>query len=221
MTEKNTAELANSEEKQRWRISRRRFLIGAGLAGGGLALGYLFGVPATRLRIAESTDERGGGFFSQSNEPLAWFEVKPDSSITLYVPKVEMGQGVHTALKQIAVEEHPVLVRVVAIAVTVDVIERVDTIHRRAVDRPVGADRQPGATDERERSCELVVPVGRLTAVVVGNAQRHRVDAVSSIGVLRILLSGGRTVVKIPIPGINRAIRAGARVREGHRELLR
>ncbi|MFN2124548.1 MAG: molybdopterin cofactor-binding domain-containing protein [Candidatus Promineifilaceae bacterium] len=105
MTEKNTAESANSEEKQRWHLSRRRFLIGAGLAGGGLALGYLFGVPAARLRIAESTDEGGGGFFSQSNEPLAWFEVKPDSSITLYVPKVEMGQGVHTALKQIAVEE--------------------------------------------------------------------------------------------------------------------
>ena len=84
---------------------RRLLLIGAGLAGGGLALGFLFGVPAARLRIAESTDEGGGGFFSQSNDPLAWFEVRPDSSVTLYVPKVEMGQGVHTALKQIAVEE--------------------------------------------------------------------------------------------------------------------
>ena len=105
MTESNKIETSNSEQKQRRRLSRRQFLLGAGLAGGGLALGFLFGVPAARLRIAESTDEGGGGFFSQSNDPLAWFEVTPDSSIALYVPKVEMGQGVHTALKQIAVEE--------------------------------------------------------------------------------------------------------------------
>ena len=105
MTEINKNETLNPDKKQRRRLSRRQFLIGAWLAGGGLALGFLFGVPAARLRIAESTDEGGGSFFSQSNDPLAWFEVKPDSSISLYVPKVEMGQGVHTALKQIAVEE--------------------------------------------------------------------------------------------------------------------
>jgi isoquinoline 1-oxidoreductase subunit beta len=105
MTESNKSEAINSDQKQSRHISRRKFLIGAGLAGGGLALGFLFGVPAARLRIAESTDEGGGGFFAQSSDPLAWFEVRPDNSITLYVPKVEMGQGVHTALKQIAIEE--------------------------------------------------------------------------------------------------------------------
>ena len=105
MTDTNKNEEGNGEEKRRWRLSRRQFLIGAGLAGGGLALGVLFGVPAARLRIAESTDEGGSGFFTQSNDPLAWFEVSPDNRVTLYVPKVEMGQGVHTALKQIAVEE--------------------------------------------------------------------------------------------------------------------
>lgn len=105
MTETKKIQETYPEEKQRWRLSRRQFLIGAGLAGGGLALGVLFGVPEARLRIAESTDEGGGGFFTQSNDPLAWFEVSPDDSVTLIVPKVEMGQGVHTALKQIAVEE--------------------------------------------------------------------------------------------------------------------
>jgi len=105
MREINKTEETKSEEKQRWRLSRRQFLIGAGLAGGGLALSVLLGVPAVRLRVAESTDEGGGGFFTQSNDPLAWFEVSPDNRVTLYVPKVEMGQGVHTALKQIAVEE--------------------------------------------------------------------------------------------------------------------
>ena len=105
MSETNATKSVEKEEKQPRRLSRRQFLIGAGLAGGGLALGFLFGVPAARLRIAESTNEGGGGFFSQSNDPLAWFEVTPDSGVTLYVPKVEMGQGVHTALKQIAIEE--------------------------------------------------------------------------------------------------------------------
>ncbi|MFN2179086.1 MAG: molybdopterin cofactor-binding domain-containing protein [Candidatus Promineifilaceae bacterium] len=105
MSETNATASVENEEKQPRRLSRRQFLIGAGLAGGGLALGFLFGVPAARLRIAESTNEGGGGFFSQSNDPLAWFEVTPDSGVTLYVPKVEMGQGVHTALKQIAIEE--------------------------------------------------------------------------------------------------------------------
>jgi hypothetical protein len=57
MTESNKIETSNSEQKQRRRLSRRQFLLGAGLAGGGLALGFLFGVPAARLRIAESTDE--------------------------------------------------------------------------------------------------------------------------------------------------------------------
>jgi isoquinoline 1-oxidoreductase beta subunit len=91
MTEVKKTEDRNGEEKRRWRLSRRQFLIGAGLAGGGLALGVLFGVPAVRLRIAESMDEGGGDFFTQSNDPLAWFEVSPDNKVTLYVPKVELG----------------------------------------------------------------------------------------------------------------------------------
>ncbi len=105
MSETKTAASVDNEENHPRRLSRRHFLIGSGLAGGGLALGFLFGVPAARLRIAESIDEGGGGFFSQSNDPLAWFEVSSGSDVTLYVPKVEMGQGVHTALKQIAIEE--------------------------------------------------------------------------------------------------------------------
>jgi CO/xanthine dehydrogenase Mo-binding subunit len=52
-----------------------------------------------RLRIAESTDEGGGGFFTQSNDPLAWFEVSTDNRVTLHVPKVDMGQGVQTPLE--------------------------------------------------------------------------------------------------------------------------
>ncbi|WP_232280613.1 hypothetical protein [Chloroflexus aggregans] len=37
----------------RWRMTRRGFLIGLGLVGGGLALGATLGLPAARLALAD------------------------------------------------------------------------------------------------------------------------------------------------------------------------
>ncbi len=90
--------------KRRWRISRRGFLIGVGVTGVGLALGVTFGRPALYLRMAEMSEAGapGGGF---PTEPSAWFEILEDSRIRLYISKVEMGQGVHTSIAQIAAEE--------------------------------------------------------------------------------------------------------------------
>ncbi len=90
--------------KRRWRMGRRGFLIGVGSAGGLLALGYFAGLPALHLRMAESLD--GGsqpGDFEES--PWLWFEVAPSGRLRLALSKVEMGQGVHTSLAQIAAEE--------------------------------------------------------------------------------------------------------------------
>jgi isoquinoline 1-oxidoreductase beta subunit len=89
----------------RWRMSRRGFLIGAGVVAGGLALGYVYGVPWTRLQLAGVFEGAEGPPGSFPEDPSAWFEVLPDSRIRLYLMKVEMGQGVHTALAQIAAEE--------------------------------------------------------------------------------------------------------------------
>ncbi len=91
-------------KKRRWRVSRRGFLIGAGATAGVLALGIGFGLPAARLRMWDAMDE-GGGFGEMPDEPWAWFEIGSDNSIKLYLAKVEMGQGVHTSLAQIATEE--------------------------------------------------------------------------------------------------------------------
>lgn len=91
--------------KARWRMSRRGFLIGAGVVAGGLALGYVYGVPWTRLQLAQVFEGAEGPPGSYPEDPWAWFEVLPDSRIRLYLMKVEMGQGVHTALAQIAAEE--------------------------------------------------------------------------------------------------------------------
>ncbi len=89
---------------RKWRVSRRGFLIGIGVAGAGLALGVTVGLPAARLKIAESVSE-AGSFGNVSRDPYAWFEVLPDSRVRLFLTKAEMGQGVHTALAQIAAEE--------------------------------------------------------------------------------------------------------------------
>ena len=92
-------------EPSRWRMSRRGFLISAGVVAGGLALGYVYGVPWTRLQLAGVFEGAEGPPGSFPEDPSAWFEVLPDSRIRLYLMKVEMGQGVHTALAQIAAEE--------------------------------------------------------------------------------------------------------------------
>ena len=94
--------------KRRWRLSRRGFLIGLGAAGAGLAVGAHFGKPALNLYMAESladSEHAGNGFMQLPDDPPLWLEVLPDSRIRLSMVKVEMGQGVHTSIAQIALEE--------------------------------------------------------------------------------------------------------------------
>ena len=78
-------------------------LLGAGSTG--LVLGVSVGLPFARRKIAEFVDGSDGAFGAVEGEPTAWFEVTPENVVRVYLPKVEMGQGVHTALTQIAVEE--------------------------------------------------------------------------------------------------------------------
>lgn len=104
-TEEETEQETNDQpKKRRWRPSRRGFLIGSGIAGAGVALGWGLGLPALRLQIAR-TLESGSAPSSVSSDPLAWFEIEPDQPIRIFISKVEMGQGIHTALAQIGAEE--------------------------------------------------------------------------------------------------------------------
>jgi isoquinoline 1-oxidoreductase beta subunit len=81
----------------RWRLSRRRFLIGSGaglvvlFAGGNFAL----------QRI------RSGGFSlpELSSDPNSWLRIEPDGRVRLMINKVEMGQGIGTAAVQIVADE--------------------------------------------------------------------------------------------------------------------
>jgi isoquinoline 1-oxidoreductase beta subunit len=100
----------STKQPHRWRVTRRGLLIGAGLLGGGLALGTTLGVtlglPTLHLSIADGVDSgTGGPPASFTSDPQLWFELSPEGQVRMAVPKVEMGQGVHTALAQIAAEE--------------------------------------------------------------------------------------------------------------------
>ena len=88
---------------KKWRISRRGFLIGLG-ATAAVAVGIPLGLPAARRAIADylSANDPFGGIAAP---PTTWFEVTADNRVRFFSPKVEMGQGVHTAFAQIAAEE--------------------------------------------------------------------------------------------------------------------
>lgn len=88
------------------RITRRQFLIVAGASGAAALVGLrVLGLPYARLQIAEYLDSAGGPPIGVKAEPTAWFEILPDNRVRLFLPKVEMGQGVHTALAQAAADE--------------------------------------------------------------------------------------------------------------------
>lgn len=75
-------------------LSRRVFLV----AGGSLALGVAFnGAGATGERAAT---EKHAAF-----EPNAFIRIDPDNTVTLTMPRVEMGQGTYTALSMLIAEE--------------------------------------------------------------------------------------------------------------------
>jgi isoquinoline 1-oxidoreductase subunit beta len=94
--EKPTAEM-------RWKTTRRRFLIGTGTVGV-LGVGSYFGFRAAIPSLLESVlVESGGG--TGPTQPLLWFGVDAKTGITIHVPKAEMGQGIQSALAQLAAEE--------------------------------------------------------------------------------------------------------------------
>ncbi|MFC2015396.1 molybdopterin cofactor-binding domain-containing protein [Chloroflexota bacterium] len=96
---------APDDAERKWTISRRGFLIGMATTGAALALGIPLGLPPLRRAAAGLTEGDAGGFGGGALDPLLWFEVYPDGRVLIFVPKAEMGQGIHTALAQIAAEE--------------------------------------------------------------------------------------------------------------------
>lgn len=88
-----------------WKVTRRNFLIKTG-SGLGLALGLGWvGKKAIRGFFVEQADKGALVQFSTDTEPQYWFEIQEDNSVLFHSPKIEMGQGVFSALAQIVAEE--------------------------------------------------------------------------------------------------------------------
>jgi isoquinoline 1-oxidoreductase beta subunit len=78
-------------------LSRRKFILhSAAAASGGLALGLRFPLGP---RSAHAADAAGGA------EINAWVVVNPDDTCVIRIARSEMGQGTHTGLAQLVVEE--------------------------------------------------------------------------------------------------------------------
>ncbi|MCW5604720.1 MAG: xanthine dehydrogenase family protein molybdopterin-binding subunit [Burkholderiales bacterium] len=77
--------------------SRRRFIVGSAVAGGGLALGLRlpFGAGAASAQ----------GKAAAVPEVNAWVVVRPDDTCVIRIARAEMGQGTHTGLAQLVAEE--------------------------------------------------------------------------------------------------------------------
>jgi isoquinoline 1-oxidoreductase beta subunit len=80
--------------------SRRRFLLGGLAAGGALLVGWGALPPRQRLRTALPLPVTNGAVALNG-----WVAVNPDGSVSVVVPRSEMGQGVHTALPMLLAEE--------------------------------------------------------------------------------------------------------------------
>ena len=76
-------------------LSRRSFIVGTAVAGGGLALGVRlpFGTPAEAKTAGDGV------------EVHAWVVVKPDDTCVIRIARSEMGQGTRTGLAQLVAEE--------------------------------------------------------------------------------------------------------------------
>ena len=81
-------------------MKRRTFLLAGLGTGGALFLGWALLPP--RQRLVGSTRPDTGGTAVALN---GWLTIAPDDTITVVVPKAEMGQGTHTALAMLLAEE--------------------------------------------------------------------------------------------------------------------
>ncbi len=81
-------------------MKRRTFLLAGLGAGGALFLGWAFMPPRQRLR-GRTLPETAGGAVALNG----WVTIAPDDTVTVVVPKAEMGQGIHTGLAMLLAEE--------------------------------------------------------------------------------------------------------------------
>jgi isoquinoline 1-oxidoreductase beta subunit len=80
--------------------NRRRFLLGGLAAGGALMVGWGIAPPRQRLRTASPLATEAGAVALNG-----WVAIARDGTVSVVVPRSEMGQGVNTALPMLLAEE--------------------------------------------------------------------------------------------------------------------
>jgi len=80
--------------------TRRAFIGTGGLLGTGLVVGI-----GGYAYISKAIKKYSGKGMGEGNSLNAWIRIAPDNTITMAVPRAEMGQGVYTALPQMIAEE--------------------------------------------------------------------------------------------------------------------
>jgi isoquinoline 1-oxidoreductase beta subunit len=83
-------------------VTRRHFLRNAAGAGGGLMLGIYLPIGKA---VGQENAPASAAKVAPPRAPSAFLHIAPDDTITLVSPSVEMGQGGHTALPMILMEE--------------------------------------------------------------------------------------------------------------------
>ena len=85
----------DDDRKEQRGLSRRTFLVTSATTGGGLLLGVC--LPRLIGAKAQAPDE--------TLAPNAFVRIRPDDTITLVMPQVEMGQGTYTSMSMLIAEE--------------------------------------------------------------------------------------------------------------------
>ena len=80
--------------------TRRAFIGVGGLAGLGLVAGV-----GGFMYMKKAVRKYSGKGLGDGNSLNAWIRIAPDNTITMAVPRAEMGQGVYTAIPQLVAEE--------------------------------------------------------------------------------------------------------------------
>ncbi len=101
--------LEEAAKREQRKISRRRFLLVLGGGVGVVAVGAYLArdTIAVEARLAFNQVFLNADTPSTAppTQPLVWFRIDADNTAHLIIPKIEMGQGIHTALAQIAADE--------------------------------------------------------------------------------------------------------------------
>ena len=90
----------NNNKRKMGKWTRRAFIATGGLVGVGLVVGI-----GGNIYLSKNAKKFSGKGFGDGHSMNAWIRIAPDNTITLAVPRSEMGQGVYTSIPMLIAEE--------------------------------------------------------------------------------------------------------------------